>query len=357
MDQVLTPAQVESWRETGFCILESKKEGSKDQLGWIYTEEEAYGFREAARTAVLGDGKSIQPLPDTKSFGGVGFPFFGRNSEPLNDLTLHPRMLGAVKQLLKVPSKESVLLTQADCWVKRDLEGDSGLPAEYVNTDQRLHCDFPNHYLTHPTPWYEPEAVSIIVYLDESTECGGGTAYVPRLGRDDDAYAYPYVHMPGFGEIPWLNDRTHAEKFLEKNFPESYRFRQKLYARERRVKYRVGTILLYRLDVWHRGTPLEKNKDRAVVNLIYVKPGTKHITSWHKGWAQNVYNTWASPRTYPPQVGKFELLMSAISPDQRSTLGFPNPGHPYWTKETIRAVGIRYPHMDMRPYQAALSKL
>lgn len=354
---ILTAEQETLWRKQGFCIVEARKKSNKSELGWIFTEDEAQQYRTAARTAVLGNGNDIKPLPDLKSFGGLGFPFLGRQSEPLNDLILHPRMLAATKQLLRVPEEDPVLVSQAECWVKKDSEKDnSGLPPEYVNTDQRLHMDFPNHYLTHPTPWYEPEAVAMIVYLDEDFECGGGTAYVPREGDDDEAYVYPYTHMPGFGEIPWLNDKTLTEKFLETNYPETFRFRQKLYARERTVKYTIGTTLFYRLDVWHRGTPLIKNKDRAVVNLLYKKKDVRHITSWHRGWAQNVYNTWDSPRTYPPQMGKFELLLMSLSPDQRAALGFPPVGDKFWTSETIRAVRIRFPKMDMKPYIESLEK-
>jgi len=31
-------------------------------------------------------------------------------------------------------------------------------------------------------------------------------------------------------------------------------------------------------------------------------------------------------------------------------LGFPPPGHPYWNEETIAAVQMRYPKMDLAPY-------
>ena len=71
----------------------------------------------------------------------------------------------------------------------------------------------------------------------------------------------------------------------------------------------------------------------------------------------NAYNTWASPRIYPPQVGKFEEVLSKLSPEQRAALGFPRPGDPYWNEQTIRAVGMRYPRMDMRPYTKSMSKL
>ena len=68
---------------------------------------------------------------------------------------------------------------------------------------------------------------------------------------------------------------------------------------------------------------------------------------------QNVYNTWDQPRTYPPRVGKFEELMMSLNPDQRASLGFPIPGDSFWDKDTIKAVSIRYPQMDMTPYMSS----
>jgi hypothetical protein len=51
-----------------------------------------------------------------------------------------------------------------------------------------------------------------------------------------------------------------------------------------------------------------------------------------------------------------EKLISEASVEQRSVLGFPAPGHTYWTLQTIAAVGARYEvfGMDMSAYREAL---
>ena len=36
-----------------------------------------------------------------------------------------------------------------------------------------MHMDYPNHMLTHPSPWSSPEAVEAILYLDDEEVCGG----------------------------------------------------------------------------------------------------------------------------------------------------------------------------------------
>lgn len=48
-----------------------------------------------------------------------------------------------------------------------------------------------------------------------------------------------------------------------------------------------------------------------------------------------------------------EKLIANASVEQRCVLGFPAPGSPYWTPETVAAVEARYaPYgMDVTPYR------
>ena len=47
--------------------------------------------------------------------------------------------------------------------------------------------------------------------------------------------------------------------------------------------------------------------------------------------------------------------LEVLSVEQRAVLGFPEPGDPYWTEETVDSVGRRYAGMDMSPYQYKIS--
>jgi len=98
--------------------------------------------------------------------------------------------------------------------------------------------DYPNHTLTHPPKWDEPEAVEIIVYLSGQVEAGGSTAVVPRAGSDDEAYLPPLVHSPGIGDIPWINDRSQAESWFLRNKPEVAKLRNGRYRREKYTKHK-----------------------------------------------------------------------------------------------------------------------
>ena len=68
----------------------------------------------------------------------------------------------------------------------------------------------------------------------------------------------------------------------------------------------------------------------------------------HIGWA------WAMLRKGLP----VERLVANATAEQRSILGFPKPGHPYWNDQTISAVAARYSKLglDLKPYTDAMKK-
>lgn len=107
--------------------------------------------------------------------------------------------------------------------------------------------------------------------------------------------------VAGFGKYPWINDKelteeyfwTHAEKDV-------YEFRQKLYAREKFVKFNKGSVLFYRHDVWHRGRPILINHQRIVCNMVFKKSNNDRVNHWNPGfgkspaYSSNYYNTFRS---------------------------------------------------------------
>jgi hypothetical protein len=328
----LSNSQIESWRERGFVLVDG-----------VLPQK----LIERARA----DATALFPKPGSpeseslSDFGSGGRLQFPASRESVNQITLHPRLLAAVAQLLDVRVSE-LRLTQSDLWPKYGRTTRSG--GDRDNDDQRIHVDYPNHSLVHPPAWQQPEAVEIILYLSDVDECDGATALVPRTGDADPAYRYPIVDIPGVGALEWVNDRESTERYLAENAPESARFRaQHLYPRETRARYRNGTLLLYRHDTWHRGTPLRPGSVRLAQNLTFRKAASEWVSVLHSGWA------WAMYRRGQPM----ERLISAASVEQRCVLGFPEPGHPYWTAETLAGVGARYEPlgMDMTPYERGLS--
>jgi hypothetical protein len=212
-----------------------------------------------------------------------------------------------------------------------------------------MHIDYPNHTLTHPPDWDRPEAVSILVYYDSVEECGGATEFVPREGAEDPAYQGPLVRTPGMGGLDFVNDRAQAEAYLRKAAPDTAKWRaENLYPRARSVHYQPGTVLFYRQDLWHRGTPLRPGVMRLMQNITFRRKDCEWISTVHQGWA------WAMYRSSKVMV----KLLARGTVEQRCVLGFPAPGHDYWTRGTLDAVRARLGPwgMDMAPYEASWSK-
>eukprot|EP00928_Gymnodinium_smaydae_P028161 TRINITY_DN21550_c0_g3_i1.p1 TRINITY_DN21550_c0_g3~~TRINITY_DN21550_c0_g3_i1.p1 ORF type:complete len:422 (+),score=37.73 TRINITY_DN21550_c0_g3_i1:94-1359(+) len=363
----LTDEHIRSWREEGFLLLDRLIEPSLIERA----RSSAYS------TLAPGNHAEVR-----RGFGQLQFPYESSESV-LNDVTLHPRIIASAKQLLGCAD---VRLTQSDTWLKVGRpKPDAGHWNRMDNDDQRVHVDFPNHTLVVPPPWHSPEAVAMILYLDDEDSCGGATRLVPRRGPNDEAYAYPsFCSTPGMGIVPYINDRTTAEHYLRERLPDVAAFRSQLYQREVEVGYRTGSLLLYRHDTWHRGTPLREGAQRVAMQLLFKRPGTDWFGHWNPGWSRFMYrperhdaskdnaspdDAWKKPsvtagleRTVDI-FGGFEVAplprwVASLTVEQRSCLGFPPPGHPYWTRETLEAVRQRYEPlgMDMREYHSALSE-
>ena len=326
----LTVSQVEGWRNQGFVFVAGLLPGALvSKLANNAGERYPAAGNEAAE--------------NISDFGSAGALTFPSQIDGLNELTLHPNLLTAVSTLLG-EAVADLRLTQSDLWVKY---GRTQRQGEQDNQDQRIHVDYPNHTLAHPTPWDRPEAVEIIVYFDDASHTAGGTAVVPRTGQEDPAYRWPIVDSPGIGDLRYINDRTSAEDYFAERRPQLAAWRQSLYAREIQTDFRPGDVLFYRHDTWHRGTPMTPGTRRLVQNITYRRASAEWISTLHVGWAWKAYRN-----------NKYlERLIAESSLDQRAVLGFPQPGNPYWCEATLDAVVQRYGMFgfDPTPYRAQLS--
>jgi hypothetical protein len=326
----LHPEQIQAWRENGFALVDG-----------LFAAD----LIERARAECL----PFFPSPgsseseEVTDYGSQGTMEFPSPSDSINEITLHPRLIGAVSQLLGVDVWD-LRLTQSEPWAKYGRANRAG--GRFDNQDQRMHVDYPNHTLTHPAEWDRPEAVSILIYYDAVEACGGATEFVPREGRDDPAYQGPLVRTPGMAGLEFVNDRTEAEAYLRGAAPDTAQWRaENLYARARSVHYQPGTVLFYRQDLWHRGTPMRPDAMRLMHNITFRRKDCEWISTVHQGWA------WAMYRSSKVMV----RLLAEGSVEQRCVLGFPEPGHAYWTRGTLDAVRARLEPwgMDMGPYEAA----
>lgn len=279
-------------------------------------------------------------------FGSDGLLEFPTTSRSINAITVHPRLLNAVGQLL---GTDHFNLKQADLWKKVGVPPAEKYGAQQ-NTDQRIHMDYPNHSMVHPPKWERHEALEMIIYFSDSKRCGGSTAVIPREGPHDAAYQWPYMNMPGVCPVPYINDKQTAERKIKEFDPEMHRFRQSLYEREKYVQFVPGTVLFYRYDVWHRGTPLKVGETRWTQNMAFARDDCDWVGQWQRSTTYFMYGEVLNHQRL------MEELMGKLTPFQRSVIGFPRPGSPYWNTETIEAVEKRYERwgVDMTPYRMAL---
>jgi hypothetical protein len=289
----LTVEQVQQWRREGACVVSDLLDADLVKSVQVCAADM---YRDTAN--------------NTEDFGSsesdATFPSMRRENAVLNHVALNSSIISAVSQLLNV-STGDVRLSQCELWSKwggaydakkagvHHADPPDALFDKSSNRDQRIHIDAFNHYLTFPSAWNSPEAVAMIIYYSDSDVCGGGTAFVPRTGDDDYAYhtsehtpgAHPFLLTPGGrGDLMWMNAREKVEGTYMDTHPEIAAFRSKLYDREQRTSFKPGTVLFYRLDTWHRGTPVREGKQRLVHNLVFKKCGCDWINSWNTGAAR-----------------------------------------------------------------------
>ena len=144
--------------------------------------------------------------------------------------------------------------------------------------------------------------------------------------------------MPGIANYPFFNDKQTSETYFQQHHKGIFGFRQQLYRQEISPQLHVGDILFYRLDTWHRGTPVIPGKVRWVMNMVFKKKDCFWISHWNPGWVKKAY------------YQDLEQLFISMNPQQRSILGVPKPGHVYWDIDKIEKLELRYPGIDVSPY-------
>jgi hypothetical protein len=228
------------------------------------------------------------------------FPF---EDSALNDIVVHERIIDLAEQLLGI---SDLRLYQAM------------LSAKYADAapsdEQLLHVDFGNHTLV--VPRHEPgyQQLEMFVYLSDVTPETAATRMVSRR-------LTPHIAV----------ERTYLS-------PAEY---PGLYAAEVPASGPAGSVLAYRPDVYHRGVRLTAPRSARFMVHVSYKPAA---TDWLGSHGL-------------PNAGEdmsWYRFVSRANERQLTVLGFPKPGHPYWTTETLAGVAARYPMLDLSPWRAAV---
>ncbi|WP_422750866.1 phytanoyl-CoA dioxygenase family protein [Micromonospora sp. WMMD1219] len=243
-------------------------------------------------------------------FAGIeAFPF---ESVELSLLAVSDRLVGLARELL---SDEDLRIYSAEAWAK--FTG----AADY---DQALHRDYLNHTLLVPTDATDYQQVEMFVYLVDVPE-GLGPPHMLSTQRTRDFSAKPnwYPRADVGGEVSEFVSPTGSPH---------------LYEAEVSGAGPAGTVVAFQPGTFHRGTGMTTPRGARYSMHLNYRPAS---VEWGTRYA------WAD-RSHEPAWYRF---VGQATPQQLSLFGFPPPGHPYWTAETVTGVAQRYPNLDMTPWK------
>ena len=229
------------------------------------------------------------------------FPFAGT---ALNHVSTHPEIIDFVGRLL---GTRRVVLSQAAVWAKYAGTGDF---------EQGLHLDYQGNTLVAPRDDGAYRQVNMILYYTDVGESLGPTFVVSQEHTRD---------LPA-----WPTHRTRKKD-------------PALYRNERPVLAAAGDLLIFGMRTWHRASDITAESGARLSHHLVYRAAEHGFQGYHL-WSR---------------LGEKKELhdfLERATPRQREAIGFPPPGDPYWTNETLDAVALRYPAMDMKPYRSAASR-
>ncbi len=286
------------WEEDGWCLVQGLLPAA--DLTAAQAALPAL-FPTAEEFAADADPARNQPFRDDSHRVMPRFPF---EDGALNDLVVHDRIVDLAVQLLGLDDVD-LRLYQAM------------LSAKYAggarSDEQLLHADFANHTLV--VPRHEPgyQQLEMFVYLSDVTPETAATRVVSRRLTAGIPVERTYLGPDDYGE---------------------------LYGAEVPASGPAGSVLAYRPDLYHRGVCLTAPGAARFMLHVSYKPAA---TDWLGSFGL-------------PNAGEdlsWYRFVARASERQLTVLGFPPPGHPYWTAQTLAGVAARYPMLDLSPWRAA----
>jgi hypothetical protein len=295
-----------AWQADGFVILPGfipvdELKPAVGELGLLFPSAEGFHDRtDPRRERFIGD-----------EFAGIDtFPFA---STAINLLTVNHRILGLAEALL---DDRDIHIYAAEAWAKY---------TGACDYDQDLHRDYLNHTVLVPSRTPGCQQVEMFVFLNDVPEELGPPHLVSRRYTTDLPAVPNWFLRPGQKGDWRFNDDSGS--------PE-------LYAAEVTGAGPAGTVIAFETGTFHRGTRLTAPRGvRYSMHLGFRPAGLQ--------WGQRV--SWAA-RSFTSEWVDF---VNRATARQLQAFGFPPPGHPYWTPETLSGMALRYPKLDLSPWRAA----
>lgn len=245
-------------------------------------------------------------------FGGiVAFPFA---AVELSLLSVHPKLIELAELLL---GTGRVRVYSIEAWAKY---------AGAANYEQHHHRDYLNHTLLVPSWDRRFRQIEMFLYLSDVTPESGAPAFVPRATTEAIA-ALPNWLPPDPGAEPdpvhpsWISPSAHRD----------------LYDHEVLATGKAGTVVAYTTATFHRGTEITAPRSARFTLQVGWRPADSD-------WAAR--KSWIDDANSPA----WHTFVEKASPHQLALFGFPQPGHAFWSAETIAAMRHRYPALDITPW-------
>jgi hypothetical protein len=282
------------WEEEGWCLVEGLFSPEEVRAAQAVMPEL---FPTAEEFAADVDPERNLPFRVDSHSVMPAFPF---ESSALNRLVLHDKVIDLAQDFLGL---HDVRLYQGMLSAKYS----NGAPDD----EQMLHVDYGNHTLVVPRPEVGYQHLELFIYLSDVTPEKAATRMVSRHLTID---------------IP--TERTYLS-------PTEY---DHLYRAEVPASGPAGSILAYRPDVYHRGVRMSAPDSVRFMLHVSFKP---------------TETDWLGSQSWPGACEglAWHRFMRQANVRQLTVLGFPEPGHRYWTEETLRGVAARYPLLDMDPWR------
>ena len=226
----------------------------------------------------------------------AGIRLFPWASWALNRLAVEPDLVDAAERFL---GSAEVELYKGELWAKY-----SGA----INYDQSHHRDYRNHTLVVPRADGRDVQMTTFILLSDVTELDGPTKIVPVSETRD---------------IPLGKAQRGPGKMVEKEIS---------------VTAPAGSLMIYKTDVFHRGSNFTAPKrSRFAVLVDFMRRGPR----------------WQGKMSWPDHAEKpaFAEALTKMTPRQRDLFGWPPIGSDYWNAQTLRDVQMRYPDLDLAPYR------
>ncbi|HLN15544.1 MAG TPA: phytanoyl-CoA dioxygenase family protein [Acidimicrobiales bacterium] len=234
----------------------------------------------------------------------AAWPEFPFRSATLNRLALHDAVLDLAETLLGDDVRLYLALVTAKF---------AGQSSGY---NRLLHADYPNHMLVVPRAERGYQQLELLIYLCDVSEANGATHF---------------LSVEATAEVPVERHTLDVAEYAQ------------CYEDDVAACGPSGSIAAYRPDVYHRSVdPDTKGFSRFLLHVSF-RPAAAE-------WGG--YQAWPF-KGFSPEWHRF---VAGAGPRQLGVLGFPRPGHPYWTEETLAGVGARYPGLDLSPWREAAAR-